>query len=200
MDPKRMLKNRSDWDWSFGWVKPRTQYCKYASKLKNGKTTQTDSAVSVRHSCQKTGECLSRMTSRQNGVRDQAYHTRKQQTARQHSVHWWLGHQRPVRVRFHCQERCDHHPWRQCSPYGPNLQLNKGGGSSHSCPPLDFLKKETVRPHKPLSSQIQRACYKTEKWNRKPRMVCVGIRHASWETPAGVLSRSCLGEGEWSSR
>ena len=95
------------------------------------------------------------MTSRQNGVRDQAYHTSKQQTARQHSVHWWLSHQRPVRVRFHCQERCDHHPWRQCSPYSPNLQLKKGGGSSHSCPPLDFLKKETDHTsHYPLRFNV----------------------------------------------
>ena len=34
-----------------------------------------------------------------------------------------------------------HHPWRQCSLYSLNLQFDNGGGSSHSCPPLDCLKK-----------------------------------------------------------
>ena len=34
----------------------------------------------------------------------------KQQTARSHSVHGWLSHQRPARVEIHCQAKCDHHP------------------------------------------------------------------------------------------
>ena len=59
------------------------------------------------------------------------YYSRKQQTARPHSVYWWLSHQRPVRVGLHCQARCDHHPWRHCSLYSLNLQLDDGGGSSH---------------------------------------------------------------------
>ena len=85
---------------------------------------------------------LSRMASRQNGVRDKTSHSRKQQTARSHNVHWWLCHQRPVMVGLiHCQARCDHHPWRQCSLYGLNLQLDNGGRSSHPCPPLDCLKR-----------------------------------------------------------
>ena len=46
------------------------------------------------------GKALSRMASRQSGVRDQASLLRKQQTARPHSVHWWLSHQRPVKVGF----------------------------------------------------------------------------------------------------
>ena len=36
-------------------------------------------------------------------------------------------------VGFHCQARCDHHSWRQCSLYSLNLQLDNGGGSSHPC-------------------------------------------------------------------
>ena len=77
----------------------------------------------------KHGKALSRMASRQNRVRDQASHSRKQQTARPHSVHWWLSHQRPVRVGPHCQARCDYHPWRQCS------LLRDSGGVVNS---LDF--------------------------------------------------------------
>ena len=43
-------------------------------------------------------------------VRGQASHSRKQQTTRPHNVHWWLSHQRPVRVGLHChcQARCDY--------------------------------------------------------------------------------------------
>ena len=37
---------------------------------------------------------------------DQASHSRKQQTARPHSV---LSHQRPVSVGLHCQARCDYY-------------------------------------------------------------------------------------------
>ena len=74
----------------------------------------------------KPGRALLRMASRQNGVRDQASHLRKQQTARSYSLHWWLSHQRPVRVGFHCQARCNHHPWRHYSLYSLNLQLNNG--------------------------------------------------------------------------
>ena len=55
--------------------------------------------------------------------------------------HWWLSHQRPVRVGLHCQARRDYHRWRQCSLYGLNLQLDNGVGSSHSCPPLDCPKR-----------------------------------------------------------
>ena len=46
------------------------------------------------------------MESRQNGFSDQASHSRKQQTARPHSV---LCHQRPVSVGLHCQARCDYY-------------------------------------------------------------------------------------------
>ena len=56
-------------------------------------------------------------------------------------VHWWLTDQRLVRVGLHCQARCDCHPWRQCSLYSLNLHLDNGGGSSHSCPPLECLKR-----------------------------------------------------------
>ena len=44
------------------------------------------------------GNSPSRMASKQNRVRDQAFIKNKKQTARSHSVHWWLSHQRPVRV------------------------------------------------------------------------------------------------------
>ena len=63
-------------------------------------------------SARQLGKALSRMASKQNRVRDQASHSRKQQTARPHSVHWWLSQQRPVRVGLHCHAGCDYHPWR----------------------------------------------------------------------------------------
>ena len=94
---------------------------------------------------------LLRMASRQNWVKYQASHSRKQQIARPLNVHWWLSHQRPVRVGLHCQARCSYHPWRQSGLYGLNLQLDNGGGSSHTCPPFDCLKRwqsdHTCHPH-----------------------------------------------------
>ena len=79
----------------------------------------------------KLGKTLSRMATRKRRVKEQASHLRKQQTARPHSVHWWLSDQRPVGVGFHCQARCGYHPRRQFSLYGLNLQRDNGGGSSH---------------------------------------------------------------------
>ena len=97
-------------------------------------------------------------------------------TARHHSVHWWLRHQRPVRVGLHCQARCDYHPWRQCSLYGLNLQLDNGGGSSHPCPLLDYLKrwKSDHTCHHPR--RLNDIATKREKWNGKPRLECVDGR------------------------
>ena len=37
--------------------------------------------------------------------KDQASHSRKQQTTRSHNARWWLSHQRPVRMGLHCQAR-----------------------------------------------------------------------------------------------
>ena len=56
----------------------------------------------------KCAKALSRMASRQKGITDQlASRSRKQQTTRSQSEHWWPGHQRPVRVGIHCRARCD---------------------------------------------------------------------------------------------
>ena len=109
-------------------------------------------------------------------------YSRKQQTARPHSEHWWLCHQRPVRVGLHCQARCDYHSWRQCSLYGLNLQLDNGCGSSHPCPLLDCLRSwRSDHIIMPSSSQIHWACYKKwKKWNGKPRLECVHGRHSDW--------------------
>ena len=45
-------------------------------------------------------------------VRDQASHSKNSKPSRPHRVHWRLSHQRLVGVSFHCQARCDYHPWR----------------------------------------------------------------------------------------
>ena len=87
------------------------------AKPRSGKCTQTDSSVSETTPARKPGKVLSRMASRKNRVRDQASHSRKQQTARPHSVHWCPSHKRAVRVGLDCQARCDYHPWSQPSPW-----------------------------------------------------------------------------------
>ena len=125
-------QKNADWDWaSLGWARQRYQYCKRnswkkTSKPKIGKGTKPSLASLCNTPVRKPGKALSRMASRQNRVRDEASHSRKQQTARPHR---WFSLQRPVRVGLHCQVRCHHHPWRQCSLHGLNRQLDNGGGS-----------------------------------------------------------------------
>ena len=131
-------------------------------------------------SARQLGKALSRIASRQNRVRDQASHSRKQQTARPHNVHWWLSQQRPVRVRLHCQARCDYHPWR------PAVQ------PIWSQPPAwQWTRKQSPMPSAGLSSssQIQWACYKVKSGRYPPS-----------KNPVGVLPWTCRSERKWPSR
>ena len=144
------------------WVKQRTQYCKYASwqsssKPRSGKGTQTDSSVSMRHSCQKTWESTVKNGRQAKRSQRSSFSLKNKQTANGKISHCILmaSRQRPTRMGLHCQARCDHHPRRQCSLYGLNFQFGNGDGSSHPCPPLDCLTKEvTVRRHLPSSTQV----------------------------------------------
>ena len=52
----------------------------------------------------------------------------------------------------------------------------------------------TVRPHTPSSSQIQWACYKKRKVERKAQTASVNGRHPSSETLVGVLPCVCRNE------
>ena len=144
----------------------------------------------------KLGKALSRMASRRNGVRDQASHSRKRQTARPHIVHWRLSHHRPIRVRLHCQARCR----RQCSLYGLNLQLDNRCRSSYSFPPLDCFKRwqsdhTCHHPHRLSELSTER-----KKWNGKTKLECVDGRHPTSKTPVGVLPSTYRSEGRWSCR
>ena len=105
-----------------------------------------------------------------------------------------------VRMGLHCQARSDYHPWRQCSLYGLNLQLNNRGGSKHPCHPMHCLKRwqsdhTCHHPHR-----FNELATKSEKWNGKPRLECVNGRHPPSKTPMGVLPRTCRSEGKWPSR
>ena len=51
------------------------------------------------------------------------------------AIHWWLNHQRPLKVDRDC------HPRRQCNPSGLNLQLENGNGHNHTYCPLDCLER-----------------------------------------------------------
>ena len=135
------------------------------------------------------GKAPSRIASRQNEVRDQAFHSLKQKTARSHSVHWWLSHQRPVRVGLHCQTR-----------YGLNLQLDNGGGSSHPYPLLDCLKRWQSDHTYHHPHRFNELATKSEKWNGKPRLECVNGRYPPSKTSVGVLPWTCQNGGKWSIR
>ena len=188
------------------WVKQRTQYCKYgswqsSSKPRSGKGTQTDSGISMRHSCQKTWERTVKNGKQAKWSQRSSFLLKnKQQTTRPHSVHWWLSHQRPDRVWLHCQAMCDCHPWRQCSLYSLNLQFDKGGGSSHSCLPLDCLKmwQSDHTCHHP--NRFNELATKSEKWNGTPRLVCVNGQQPPMKTPVGVLPWTSWSDEKWLSR
>ena len=152
----------------------------------------------MRHSCQETWESTVGNGQQGKRVRDQASHSRQQQTARSHAVHWWVGHQRPVGVGLHCQARCDYHTCRQCSLFGLNLQLDIGGGSSHLCPPLDWLKKW----------QSDQTCHYPHRFNELATKSAIGASRKIWSVekletvPAGTKPRpshhwSPGGEGHW---
>ena len=142
---------------SLEWVKQRTQYCKYASwqswsKPRSGKGTQNRSfGVSTRHSCQKTWE-----STFENGqqAKQIKFFIHENRAARPHSVHWWLSHQRPVRVGLHCQAYTIHEDSAAYTVSTSSLTRE--------------VEEVTIgdKPHIPSSSQIQRDCY--EKWNETP--------------------------------
>ena len=142
-----VCKRLRDADWeSLG----RIQCCKYASWQNSSKPRSGKGIpflVSMRHSCQNNFRKHCQEWLAGKTVRDQASHSRKHQTAKSLGVHWWLLNQRPVIVGFHCQARCDHHSWRQCSLYGLNLQLDNGGGSSLPCLIAWIASSQEVTDH-----------------------------------------------------
>ena len=70
----------------------------------------------MRHSCQTTWENTVENGLQAKQSQRSSFSIKKTENRKtSNSVHWWLSHQRPVRVGLHCQARCDYHPWRQCS-------------------------------------------------------------------------------------
>ena len=70
----------------------------------------------MRHSCQKTWESTVENGQQAKQSQRSSFSFKKTENRKtSNSVHWWLSHQRQVRVGLHCQARCDYHPWRQCS-------------------------------------------------------------------------------------
>ena len=90
-------------------------------------------------------------------------------------------------MEFHCQARCHHRPQGQCRQYGLNLQLDNGGGNSHTGSPVDCLEK-------------WQSTTKGEKRNEKPRLACVNVRHSPSKSAVGVPPWTCRSEGKWPSR
>ena len=170
---------------SLGWIRLRTQYCDYASWPRNGKGTQTNSGISVRHSCLKTWESTIRK-GQQAKLSD--IKLLIQENSKPQDLIVWFSHQRPVRVGLHCQAR-----W--CSLYCLNLQLDDGGGSSHTCPPLDCLKmwQSDHTCHHP--HRFNELATESERWNGKPRLECVNGWHPHLKTPVGVLPWTYWSEG-----
>ena len=120
---------------SLGWVKQRTQDCKYgsrhsSSKLGSGKGTQTDSCVYETLLPENLGKHCWEWQAKWS--QRSSFSFRRTANCKTRSVLTeWLSNQRSVRVWFHWQARCIHHPQRQCRLYGLNLQLDK----SKVCPP-----------------------------------------------------------------
>ena len=102
-------------------------------------------------------------------------------------------------MEFHCQARCHHRPQGQCSLYGLNLHLDNGGGNSHTRFPVDCLKRWQSITHR-QTHRFNALAPIGEKWNGKPRLACVNVRHSPWKTPVGVMPWTCRDEGRWPSR
>ena len=125
----------------------------------------------------KRGKALSRMASRQNGVEDEASHSRKQ-TARSPNVHWWFSHQGwDFTVK---QDATIIHECRAAYMVS-TFSLTMGvGASKHSCPPLGCLKRwqsDHTSHHHHRSIDL---AAKSEKWNGKPRL--------AYEAQTGIWS------------
>jgi len=132
----------------------------------------------------KLGKALSRMSSRQKRVSNQASRSRKQQTARHHSVHWWLSQYQSLSSKVQLPSMKTVQPTHSTS----NLTMEVDG-SSHPCPPLDCIKRwqsdhTCYHPHR-----FNELAPKSEKWNRKPRLECVN----SWHPPLKTLWIYCPG-------
>ena len=76
---------------------------------------------------------------------------------------------------LHCRE--GKHPWRLCSLYSWNFQLDNGGGSCRPC-------------HHPC--RFNEFAAKSEMWKEKPRLMCL-VNVAS-ENPCGCIAPEML---EW---
>ena len=131
----------------------------------------------------KLGKALSRTTSRQNRVRDEVSHWRKQQTVRSHVVHWWFSHQKAVRVRLHCQGRCDYlPPMKTVQPIRAQLPAWQWRGKQS--PMLSAGLPQEVTDHTfHTPHRFNELAAKSEKWNRKPRLERVDDRHPPWKSP-----------------
>ena len=160
-----------------------------------GKVPKLIPAVLWGTPARKLGKALSRMARRAKQGQRSSFLFKKMANTRSHSVHWWLSHQRPVRVELHCQTRCNYHPWRQCSLYGLNLQLDSGCGSSHPCLLLDCPKRRELDHHPHRFSELA-----TKSGMGKPRLECVSGWQPPSKTPVVVLSWTCQSERKWPSR
>ena len=52
----------------------------------------------------------------------------------------------------------------------------------------------------PSFSRFIEPATNSEKWNGKPRMACVNVRHPSSNNPVGVLPWTCRSQRKWQSR
>ena len=172
-----------------------------SSKPQSGKGIQTDSGVSVRHSCQKTWESAveNGQEAKQSQRSSFSFIKQQQQTARQCTLmalslkpsQGGASLSRKVRPPSMKTVQLDNgggssHPWRwKQSPMEVEAVTHRGG-SSHPCPPLDCFKKwksdHTCHHHRRFND----IATKREKWNGKPRLECVSGQHPPSKTPVDI--------------
>lgn len=84
-----------------------------------------------------------------------------------------------------CWASYDHHPWRLCSLQGLNLQLDNGNWISHTCFPLDCVKR-CWQPDPTTTSSLTESTsllQKSRNWMEKPRLACDNM----WHPPSGPV-------------
>ena len=178
------------------WVKQRTQYCKYASwqsssKPRSGQGTQNRFLrLYETFLPENLGKHCREWPAGKTEIKLFVHENSKPQDLIV-SVHWWLSHQRSVRVGLHCQASTIHEDSAAYTVSISSLTMEVEE-VTHA---FRWIASRGDKPHMPSSSQIQRDCY--EKRNENPHSECVDGRHPPSKTVAGVrLPWTCRSEGK----
>ena len=190
-------QRQAGWDGdSVGWVSQRSQCCKDASwqssnKPRSGKRYPNRFRRLYETLLPDNMERHCREWPTGNRLREKASHSIKQQPVEHHSLHWWLSHNRPVRVGLHCQARCNHHRRRQCGLYGLLIKLDNGRRCSHHALCWIASRGDSQTTHTAISTDSVSLLKKRFKWKAEAGMCQCSSSTIGNTCLVGVISWTC---------